>query len=363
MKIDVPISPKEDLKLTASIIVLAYKRTSFIMDAVKSVSSNGLIESKLEVIVAKSFIDTEIENALIGLNCKVIHFDSHIIGRRFLEAMKVATGEIIFLLDDDDIFLQNKIQCHLEFYEKYPEVNYIENGFIPIDVTGQQLTTSIRKRARSIRASENDVLILSGPYNPFDIVYANIGLGMGFNSSRVSFRRKAILPYIDYLANIEINLDTGLFFVAFYFLDKIIDDKRELTGYRIHSSNISSHSVNQRKPSETIDAVMKYASFTDSFYRQTIEYFDPLIKDPLFVSFCRSFEETTSLYLSIMRRSNRRSIAINLIAQIKSSLNCHRIRFFYRSILMSSLIAILGLLSTKFVEKITVLLGITPNLV
>ena len=91
---------------------------------------------------------------------------------------------------------------------------------------------------------------------------------MGFNSNKVSFRRSAIMPFLEYLRNIEINLDTGLFFVAFYFFFRgILDIKDVLTGYRIHSQNTSDRDQNNDLNYDKLDGIIRYAMITESFYR------------------------------------------------------------------------------------------------
>ena len=125
-----------------------------------------------------------------------------------------------YLLLDDDNFFQGKIQTHMTLYNKYSQIDYIANGYDKIGSDGNKVKANIRKRSRILRSLQSDELLFDRGYNICDIIYAIKALDIGFNSSRVSFRRPAITPFLAYLRNIEINMDTGLFFVAFYFFSE-----------------------------------------------------------------------------------------------------------------------------------------------
>ncbi len=345
-----------------SIVILCYKRDNFILDAVSSVKNSESDQFRTEIVVVKSFHNPSIEKNLSELNVKVVHNDSAIIGIRFGEALKITRGEIIFLLDDDDIFFQGKIQTHMTLYKKYSQIDYIANGYDTIDSDGNKVKANIRKRSRSLRSLQSDELLFERGSNLCDIIYAIKALDMGFNSSRVSFRRSAIMPYLEYLRNIEINLDTGLFFVAFYFLRGILDIKDVLTSYRIHPQNISARDQSKDLNYGKLDGIIRYAMITESFYRYSRLNLHGKINDLKFGYYCLSTENTAALFISLVKREKLKSIAENLFRQIFYSIKCRDIRFFYRTILLSIFITLVGLTSTGLLRKITLKLGVIPNL-
>ena len=347
---------------SVSVIVLCYKRENFIVSAVRSIIESNVTNEELEIIVVKSFNNPVIEKKLKELNSKVIHVDSGLLGTRFSEGIRISTGDIVFLLDDDDIFLSGKIESHLNIYNKYKNVNYIINGYTTIDADGNDKQLVIRKRSRYLRSLREDNLFLNGPNEPYDIVYAMKGLDMGFNSSRVSFRRLLVIPYLEYLSKIEISLDAGLFFIAFYFFKGIFDLKMELTGYRIHSENISTGRSEKRPDLEALQRVLRYAMITEFFYSLSRKCLAAKVTDKLFKEYCLSSEKTVSLYVSLIHHDSFRIVISKLIGQIKHSLKCKHLRLLYMAIILSIMITLAGFVSSKIVKKITLILGVIPNL-
>lgn len=350
------------VRFDVSIVILCYKRENFILDAVSSVKTSQSDQFKAEIVVVKSFHNPSIEKKLSELNVKVVHDDSAIIGMRFVEALKITRGEIIFLLDDDDIFFPEKIKTHMKIYNKYSQIDYIANGYDTINSKGNKVKTIIRKRSRVLRSLQSDEILIERGSNIYDIIYAVKALDMGFNSSRVSFRRSAIMPYIEYLSNIEINLDTGLFFIAFYFFRGILDIKDVLTGYRIHSQNISVRDQRNDLDYSKLDGIIRYAKINESFYRYSRLNLQEKNSDLKFKYYCLSTENTAALFLSLVKREKLKAIAENLTRQIIYSIKCSAIRFFYRTILLSIFITLVGLTSAGLLRKITLKLGVIPNL-
>jgi glycosyltransferase involved in cell wall biosynthesis len=347
---------------SVSVIVLCYKRENFIVSAVRSIIESNVSNKDIEIIVVKAFNNPVIEKKLTELNSKVIHVDSSLVGARFSEALRICTSDIVFLLDDDDVFFPGKIESHLNVYSKFSNVNYIINGYKTIDAVGKNKQSVIRKKSRYLRSVQEENLFISGSNEPYDIVYAMKGLDMGFNSSRVSFRRLSVIPYLDYLSKLEISLDAGLFFIAFYFLKGILDMKKELTGYRIHSENISTRPSEKTPDIEVLQQVLRYAMITEFFYRLSREALVDKVNDKRFEEYCLSTEKTVSLYVSLIHHDPFNIVTRKLIDQIVHSLRCRHLRLFYRANILSVMITLAGLISSKIVTKITLILGVIPNL-
>lgn len=63
--------------------------------------------------------------------------------RAFQRAVELATGEIIFLADQDDIWLENKIERYEEVFLAYPQINLVCAGYDTID--GNDVPTTAAK--------------------------------------------------------------------------------------------------------------------------------------------------------------------------------------------------------------------------
>ena len=211
--------------MKASVIVMDYLRKKYILDALQSIKNQkGIDLNDIEVIVVKYYQDEKIDNYIKENfpNHKIINLDpndpDHYIGRNFAEGIKAASNNLIFLLEDDDMFVENKISRIFEVVEKIK--NYDEyviwDTAILIDQTGKPL-----KKLRNKYVANNSSIILN-----------------------IEDRDKLI----DYIRKIYFSID--LFFLCYFNKNKkIIKVNEPLTYYRIHKENIS-RSIRNREIAE-----------------------------------------------------------------------------------------------------------------
>ena len=149
--------------MKASVVVIDYKRKKYILDALQSIKNQkGIDLNDIEVIVVKYYQDEKIDNYIKENfpNHKIINLDpddpDHYVGRTFSEGIKAASNNLIFLLEDDDMFTENKISRIFEVVKniKYDEY-VIWNKAILIDKTGKLL-----KRFRPKHISNNSSITL-----------------------------------------------------------------------------------------------------------------------------------------------------------------------------------------------------------
>jgi len=198
--------------MKASVIVIDYKRKKYILDALKSIKNQKGIDLKdIEVIVVKYYQDEKIDNYIKENfpNHKIINLDpddpDHYIGRTISEGIKAASNNLIFLLEDDDMFTENKISRISEIAEKikdYDEYLIFHKMIMIYDQKREPL-----KRYR------------------------------GNNSCLVLYIKDKD-KLIDYIRKIYYVIDQGLF-GYFNKNKKIIRINEPLTYYRIHKENIS----------------------------------------------------------------------------------------------------------------------------
>ena len=85
-----------------SVVINAYDRKKYLMDAIRSVLDQTLDRKYYEVIVIKNFVESQLDD-FIDKNCeKKLYFENPIYGARLKEALSQARGEVICLLEDDD---------------------------------------------------------------------------------------------------------------------------------------------------------------------------------------------------------------------------------------------------------------------
>ncbi|PSO05438.1 hypothetical protein B9Q04_18950 [Candidatus Marsarchaeota G2 archaeon BE_D] len=89
-----------------SVIVTAYNRSKYVLQAVRSALQQTLPKDLYEVIVVKNFRDETIDRRLEEWGVANIYSDNTSQGGKIYEGILAAEGEVISILDDDDEFLQ-----------------------------------------------------------------------------------------------------------------------------------------------------------------------------------------------------------------------------------------------------------------
>ena len=199
--------------MKASVVVTDYKRKKYILDALKSIKNQkGIDLNDIEVIVVKYYQDEKIDNYIKEnfLNYKIINLDpddpDHYIGSALAIGIKEASSNLIFLLDDDDMFTENKISRIFEIVKniKYDEYVIWNKAIITQDLKGRPLKKPEHKHI--------------------------------YNSSSIVLNIKDKDKLIDYLRKIYYAVDRAL---LCYFKEKIIKLDDSLTYYRRFGENTS----------------------------------------------------------------------------------------------------------------------------
>jgi glycosyltransferase involved in cell wall biosynthesis len=91
-----------------SVIVTAYNRENYLMNALKSLTNQDLSSENYEVIVVKNFHNIQIDNLINTYNFKgVLAYGT--IGNFLSLGISHSSGDVITFLDDDDIFHPHKL--------------------------------------------------------------------------------------------------------------------------------------------------------------------------------------------------------------------------------------------------------------
>lgn len=218
----------ENQDFDVSVIVIAYIRTQFIMKAIDSIRTKENSKFKIEIIVVKNFIEPTIDRELNAKASKVVTTDKKTLGAKMALGIEFSHSEILMFLEDDDVFLDGKISSILAFFEK-ETVGYVHNGYSLIDEDGKYLRKHVRKKYKVHWLNGNE---------PRDI-FKILNLKGNFNLSCMSVRKKLIIRYIEDLRNFQVASDNLLFYISLDSEYSMIFTERELSGYRVHSSNHS----------------------------------------------------------------------------------------------------------------------------
>jgi glycosyltransferase involved in cell wall biosynthesis len=153
---------------TISVIIPAYNGTRFLGEAIQSVLNQTYPHFELIVVddvstddtadVVKRFDDPRITYVLHEENRGAI-------AARYTGS-RVAKGEIIAFLDQDDLFHPEKLQAHVNFFTEHPEVGLTHNPRFDLNHS----SSSIRRIFRPPEEVSLSDLVLGFPITPSDMV-------------------------------------------------------------------------------------------------------------------------------------------------------------------------------------------------
>jgi len=99
-----------------SVVINAYRRKSFVKEAIISAVLQNAPKNRYEVILVTDLNDSEL-NDIVAPYGHVIHYSNERGGAMYAKGIAEASGKVIAFLDDDDMFVQGKLKRVLEAYE------------------------------------------------------------------------------------------------------------------------------------------------------------------------------------------------------------------------------------------------------
>lgn len=103
------------MKDFVSVIITAYNRQKYLGNALNSVLNQTLDKDKFEIVVIKNFELSEINyNNIID-----IYDDQEYLGEKIYKGLHESKGDIICLLDDDDMYREDKLERVTSFFKVF----------------------------------------------------------------------------------------------------------------------------------------------------------------------------------------------------------------------------------------------------
>ncbi|MFP3317386.1 MAG: glycosyltransferase [Candidatus Nanopusillus sp.] len=221
-----------------SVIVVAYNRREFLLDALRSISNQTF--KNYEVIVTKNFQDKVIDDFIKKHNFREIFIDTKRYGEKISAAVEDAKGDIISFLEDDDEFFEDKLAWVNKGFNKR-NVSYFHDTRIIINKKGEPILPKDPKYVNNVKffnkiTPHYDIII--DPKNRehirlvlryYDIISA---------VSLMSAKAECITSKLKYLKSIDISIESFIPVVAAE-CGLLYHTSQKLTKYRIHSYNSS----------------------------------------------------------------------------------------------------------------------------
>ena len=151
-----------------SVIIPAYNQAEFLAAAVQSVLNQTYQNFEIIVVNDASTDDT---NAVMAQFTDprlkyIVHEKNLRLSATRNTGIKASSGEVIFLLDADDLFHPEKIQAHVEFLEKHPEIGVSYNARFELNHSSH----TVREMWRPPLIVGLRDFILGFPFSPSDTV-------------------------------------------------------------------------------------------------------------------------------------------------------------------------------------------------
>ena len=205
-----------------SVIITAYNRKQYLMDAIKSVLAQTIERSLYEIIVIKNFKDDEIDDFMTKNNIKNIIMDGRI-GEFLYKGISESKGKIISFLDDDDYFDINKLETIIDIFNKNPDIVYCHNNQIWVNAKNEII--------------KKNKFFLSGKINFNEAIQNFLKTNdLFFNLSSICIKKEYYLKYLEILKNLITHPDDFMLFFALDGYSNIFITQSYLTYYRLHNS-------------------------------------------------------------------------------------------------------------------------------
>ncbi len=221
-----------------SVVVGAYSRPTYLMDAVRSVRGQTFPRDRIELVVVKNFRDEAIDRDLEAAGARVRFDDEPALGPWLLGAIRSTHAPVVTVLDDDDLFLPDRLAHVAEVFRSRPDVGFYRNRVEIIDAHGTLVPRS-EWRPKGVDpyfdASGPIVIAPEGKTALVDLLF--LRTRAGFNLSSMAFRRDLLDgPRGDCFAESRLP-DLALLFAAVVAPCGMYLDDRRLTRHRVHPSN------------------------------------------------------------------------------------------------------------------------------
>ncbi len=233
-----------------SVIILAFNRREYLRAAVASALDQTLPRERYEILAFKNFEEPDLERYLSENGVRILTSDPTARPRTMRTVLEEARGEILCFLDDDDIFLREKLAVVDREFSADPTLGYFHNGFQVVD-------NDLRPYDRTPFPQPERRLLLPAGDGRRRALPPN-ALRLGFNTSSVSVRRDWLDPFLPSFEPREAEWsDAMMLGCALVSGRGVLVDPVALTQYRYHDSwtNILHYTPDSVGPIAELDSL------------------------------------------------------------------------------------------------------------
>jgi Glycosyltransferases involved in cell wall biogenesis len=164
-----------------SVIITAHNRREFLLEAVNSALNQTLPKDEYEIIVVKNFEDERIDKFLEEHGVRNIVTNEGPLGAKIARGVEESKGEIISFLEDDDLWLPQKLE---KVKQVFQDENVIYYHNIYFNFYGSLKVDSLMDKIESNRDSGKLLKLAIRNVN------MNKNFSHPFNISSITVRKK-----------------------------------------------------------------------------------------------------------------------------------------------------------------------------
>lgn len=214
-------------------LIFAYNRRAFLPDAINSVLSQLDCKMNVEVIVSTCFPVMGIKDKFQRGGIRFIEFPNDTkYGEQFVKTFDFSEGNIIFILEDDDVFIPGKIKNVLQLFESSDKLICVKDSMTVFH--NLQEITKVLEYSKSVPIKFKEIWLESS-YRTYRYL-AKIRLWA--SPSSLAVKRDLIESNRDFL-NCSDPIDLILGMAILNNGGLCVSIETPLTAIRVHSSNDS----------------------------------------------------------------------------------------------------------------------------
>jgi len=320
-----------------SVIVTAYDRRRYLPFTLRSLEAQTLPRDRFEVIVVKNFDDKESDNIISRNGWKDVYNDDPYYGRMVLAGLEESRGEVITFLDDDDMYVNNRLEEVYKAFTSYDSLVHFHNSQTIIDENGNVL----EKPPPSFLISKNlvgespivvDVDKLRRLAKRYNVSVIDLVLKVRayawHNNSSVAVRRGVLEAEAHLLRELLTAFDAFALASSLKAGGLIYFTDERLTLYRVHGENWSLTPVAKGSKEETRLRRARYILSEISACRLIGSR---LLNDEAIICLCREERNKRALLTLPLPELGTLPPELRInISDVKSALRCYKVGHFKR---------------------------------
>jgi hypothetical protein len=115
-----------------TVLITAFRRQSYLMDAIRSVLDSPVDRSEVEILLVIDEIDPALADRVRSLGVTVLRVPPVRGGEMWVAGLRAAHADVVAFLDDDDCFYPGKLPKVLDVFRD-PEVLWYHHGYRRVD--------------------------------------------------------------------------------------------------------------------------------------------------------------------------------------------------------------------------------------